>query len=816
MAIDPICGMTVSEDSEIRADRDGETYYFCCEHCRQQFLNPVSISAPGQPQLVMLRPPCCHGDGATSVDPSQIQSAYYCPMCEGIESDEPGECPKCGMALESTQGPKFDRSIIYTCPMHPEVIQDQPGDCSVCGMALEPQWADEPGEETDPELQMLTRRFWLSVALCIPLVFLAMTPMMGLSIDRWLGHSWFVVIQAALSTPVVVWAGWPFFVRAWRSMITFNLNMFTLIGIGTGSAFLYSMVATLVPEVLPEAFKMDGQVEVYFEAAAVIITLVLLGQVLELKSRHRTGSAIRELLALAPPSARVIQGDQERNVAVSEVRQGDRIRVRPGEQIPVDGHLLDGESHVDESMITGEPLPVEKLPGDALIGGTVNQTGSFLMSAEEVGENSVLAKIVQRVAEAQRSRAPIQRIADRVAGYFVPAVLLASILTFVIWAVLQPEQPAFAWALVNAVAVLIIACPCALGLATPMSIMVGMGRGARDGVLIKNAEVLELLEKVDTVVVDKTGTLTEGRPTLSDLFPLNAWNSDEVLAYAAAVESNSEHPLAHSVVRAAKDRGLTLGECLEFQSTTGQGVQGRVGGVRVRLGKLGSLHSPEWKSPEVLAKIHDLVSDQALSLIYVEINDQPAGVLSIADSIKSSASVAIEAFHQMGLHVVMLTGDHEAAARHVAGQLHIDDYASEMTPDTKHSKILELKNQGHCVAMVGDGINDAPALAEAQVGIAMGTGTDVAIESASVTLLQGDMRGLVKAIRLSRLTMTNIRQNLFFAFIYNAAGIPIAAGALYPISEHLLLNPMLAAAAMSFSSVSVISNALRLRAISLD
>ena len=816
MAIDPICGMTVSEDSEIRAERDGETFYFCCEHCRQQFLNPVSISAPGQPQLVMIRPSCCHGDGAPSVDPTKIKSAYYCPMCEGVESDEPSECPKCGMALESTQGPKLDRNTIYTCPMHPEVIQDQSGDCPVCGMALEPQWANEPRDETDPELQMLTHRFWVSVALCTPLLLLAMAPMIGLRVDRWLGHSWFVAIQAALSTPVVLWAGWPFFVRAWRSIITVNLNMFTLIGIGTGSAFLYSTVAALLPGILPAAFKMNGQAEVYFEAAAVIVTLVLLGQVLELKSRHRTGSAIRELLALAPPSARVIQGDQERNLAVNEVRQGDRIRVRPGEQIPVDGLLIEGESHVDESMITGEPLPVEKRPNDNLIGGTVNQTGSFLMSAEEVGENSVLARIVQRVAESQRSRAPIQRVADRVAGYFVPAVLLASVLTFIAWAVLQPEQPALAWALVNAVAVLIIACPCALGLATPMSIMVGMGRGARDGVLIKNAEVLELLEKVDTIVVDKTGTLTEGQPNLSRLFPLGQWDSDELLALAAAVETHSEHPLAQSVVRAAKNRGLNVGICLEFQSNTGQGVQGRVGGDLVRLGKLQSLHSPEWQTSEALVKIHETIGDQALSLIYMEINDQPAGVLAIADSIKSSAAPTIEALHHMGLNVVMLTGDHDVAARHVAGQLRIDDYASNMTPETKHSKMIELKNQGRCVAMVGDGINDAPALAEAQVGIAMGTGTDVAIETASVTLLQGDMRGLVKAIRLSRFTMKNIRQNLFFAFIYNAAGIPIAAGVLYPISENLLLNPMLAAAAMSFSSVSVISNALRLRAISLD
>ena len=561
---------------------------------------------------------------------------------------------------------------------------------------------------------------------------------------------------------------------------------------------------------------MNGEVEVYFEAASVIITLVLLGQVLELKSRHRTGDAIRQLLDLVPAAACLVQDGQERIVALRDVQRSDLLRVRPGERVPVDGRLQEGTSHVDESMITGEPLPVTKQVGDEVIGGTLNQTGSFLLKAEEVGETSVLAKIVQRVAEAQRSRAPIQRIADQVSGYFVPVVILISIMTFLVWAIVQPEQPALAWALVNAVAVLIIACPCALGLATPMSITVGMGRGARDGVLIKNAEMLELLEKVDTVVVDKTGTLTEGQPTLSQICSFDEWKLDDLVTFAAAVESHSEHPLAQAVTRAATDRDLSLPQCLDFQSMTGQGVQGKVGEHLVRLGRLEFMDSEAWRNQETSTKLELFLSRNALSLIHIEINGEPAGVFSVADPLKSSTIQAIQSLHHLGIPVIMLTGDHHAAAEHVAQELEIKDFSASMTPESKHARVAELKRHGHYVAMAGDGINDAPALAEAQVGIAMGTGTDIAIESSDVTLLQGDLRGLAKAIRLSRTTMRNIRQNLVFAFLYNAIGIPIAAGVLYPLSDNLLLNPMLAAAAMSLSSVSVICNALRLRAISLD
>ena len=817
MAIDPICGMTVSEDSEYRAERDGQIFYFCCPRCREQFLNPslTQIGNPGQPQLVTI-PACCHGEGEASVDPSQIQSDFYCPMCEGVESDSPGECPICGMALEPTRAPTLDRKIIYTCSTHPAVVQNEPGECPECGRPLEPQWAASEELESDPELRMLTSRLWVSALLCLPIVILSMGPMLGIPIKDWLNSGVSLAVQAVLGTMVVAWVGWPFHVRAWRSLVTRKLNMFTLIGIGTIAAFLYSLLATLTPGILPDAFKVNGEVEVYFEAASVIITLVLLGQVLELKSRHRTGDAIRQLLDLVPAAACLVQGGQERIVALRDVQRSDLLRVRPGERVPVDGRLQEGTSHVDESMITGESMPVTKQVGDEVIGGTLNQTGSFLLKAEEVGETSVLAKIVQRVAEAQRSRAPIQRIADQVSGYFVPVVILISIMTFLVWAIVQPEQPALAWALVNAVAVLIIACPCALGLATPMSITVGMGRGARDGVLIKNAEMLELLEKVDTVVVDKTGTLTEGQPTLSQICSLGEWKLDDLVTVAAAVESHSEHPLAQAVTRAANERDLSVPQCLDFQSMTGQGVQGKVGGHLVRLGRLEFMDSEAWRSQETSTKLELFRSRNALSLIHIEINGEPAGVLSVADPLKSSTVQAIQSLHHLGIPVIMLTGDHHAVADHVAQELEIKDFSASMTPESKHARVAELKRHGHCVAMAGDGINDAPALAEAQVGIAMGTGTDIAIESSDVTLLQGDLRGLAKAIRLSRTTMRNIRQNLVFAFLYNAIGIPIAAGVLYPLSDNLLLNPMLAAAAMSLSSVSVICNALRLRAISLD
>jgi Cu+-exporting ATPase len=735
-------------------------------------------------------------------------------MCEGVESDRPENCPKCGMALEPAQPSALSAKVIYTCPMHPEVQQDHPGSCPKCGMALEPKTIASV-EEADPELANMTLRFWVSTALTVPVFLLAMLPMLGIHVDHLLGgavHTW---LQLVLATPVVLWGGWPFFERGFRSIVTWNLNMFTLIAIGTGAAYLYSLVATLLPGVIPESFKHQGRVEVYFEAAAVIVTLVLLGQVLELRARRRTSSAIRELLSLAPPLARIVKDGQEREVPLEEVQQGDILRVRPGEKIPVDGKLTEGKSSVDESMITGEPLPVEKQAGDAVIGGTVNQTGSFLMVAEKVGQETVLARIVNMVAEAQRSRAPIQKLADQVSGYFVPAVVLVAIVTFLVWAIAQPEQPALAYALVNAVAVLIIACPCALGLATPMSIMVGVGRGAREGVLIKDAAVLETLEKIDTVVVDKTGTLTEGRPKLIECVPAEGWREEELLRLAAAVEHASEHPLARAIVEGVKARGIELAAASEFQSITGGGVAAVVENRRVLIGNRALLVERGAAGLGALDQRAGELQRQGQTVMFVAVAGNFAGLLAVADPIKESTPEAMLSLHELGLKVIMLTGDNEHTARAVAEKLGIDRFEAGVKPEDKHRRIKALRGEGRKVAMAGDGINDAPALAAADVGIAMGTGTDVAIESAGVTLVKGDLRGIVRAIQLSRRTMQNIRQNLFFAFVYNVLGVPIAAGVLYPISPHLLLNPMIAAAAMSFSSVSVIANALRLRTIRL-
>jgi Cu+-exporting ATPase len=718
------------------------------------------------------------------------------------------------MALEPAQPSALSAKVIYTCPMHPEVQQDHPGSCPKCGMALEPKTIASV-EEADPELANMTLRFWVSTALTVPVFLLAMLPMLGIHVDHLLGgavHTW---LQLVLATPVVLWGGWPFFERGFRSIVTWNLNMFTLIAIGTGAAYLYSLVATLLPGVIPESFKHQGRVEVYFEAAAVIVTLVLLGQVLELRARRRTSSAIRELLSLAPPLARIVKDGQEREVPLEEVQQGDILRVRPGEKIPVDGKLTEGKSSVDESMITGEPLPVEKQAGDAVIGGTVNQTGSFLMVAEKVGQETVLARIVNMVAEAQRSRAPIQKLADQVSGYFVPAVVLVAIVTFLVWAIAQPEQPALAYALVNAVAVLIIACPCALGLATPMSIMVGVGRGAREGVLIKDAAVLETLEKIDTVVVDKTGTLTEGRPKLIECVPAEGWREEELLRLAAAVEHASEHPLARAIVEGVKARGIELAAASEFQSITGGGVAAVVENRRVLIGNRALLVERGAAGLGALDQRAGELQRQGQTVMFVAVAGNFAGLLAVADPIKESTPEAMLSLHELGLKVIMLTGDNEHTARAVAEKLGIDRFEAGVKPEDKHRRIKALRGEGRKVAMAGDGINDAPALAAADVGIAMGTGTDVAIESAGVTLVKGDLRGIVRAIQLSRRTMQNIRQNLFFAFVYNVLGVPIAAGVLYPISPHLLLNPMIAAAAMSFSSVSVIANALRLRTIRL-
>ncbi|MEI6658922.1 MAG: copper-translocating P-type ATPase, partial [Planctomycetota bacterium] len=621
--------------------------------------------------------------------------------------------------------------------------------------------------------------------------------------------------QLALATPVVLWAGWPFFERGFRSIVTGHLNMFTLIAIGTGAAYLYSLVAVLFPAVIPHQFRHDGGVPMYFEAAAVIITLVLLGQLLELRARQRTGAAIRELLSLAPPVARVVRDGEEREVPLDEVHQADVLRVRPGDKIPVDGRLTEGGSSVEESMITGEPMPVEKRVGDAVIGGTLNQTGSFLMVADKVGQDTVLSRIIGMVADAQRSRAPIQKVADAVAGYFVPAVLAIAVITFLVWAIAAPEQPPLAWAFVNAVAVLIIACPCALGLATPMSIMVGIGRGAREGVLVKNAEVLERLEKVDTVVVDKTGTLTAGRPTLTECLPAGSISEADLLRLAAGVEQNSEHPLARAIVAGATARSMAVPAVANFDSVTGGGARGNVEGRAVLVGKRA------WLAEEGVADLAALddrataLQQQGRTVMHVAVDGQFTGLIAVSDPIKDSTPEAVRSLHDLGLRIIMLTGDSEQTARTVAAGLGIDEFRAGVKPEGKHELVRALQAEGRTVAMAGDGINDAPALAAADVGIAMGTGSDAAIESAGVTLVKGDLRGIVKAIDLSRHTMRNIRQNLFFALIYNALGVPIAAGVLYPISSHLLLNPMIAAAAMSLSSVSVVANALRLRTMKM-
>ncbi|MEZ5940244.1 MAG: heavy metal translocating P-type ATPase [Planctomycetaceae bacterium] len=822
MQKDPVCGMLVDEATAIRAEIDGTAIYFCSNRCRDTYLKDntahiatTSVSRKaGDSNTSGGASPCCSTSMETALSASKPANGYYCPTCPEVLSEQPGNCPKCGMALEPVLTNARKQRRIYTCPMHPEIEQDGPGTCPKCGMELEPKYLDVE-EVDDSELLSMTLRFWVGVALSVPVFLLAMLPMVQVPIDEWLGQTVHTWLQLILSTPVVLWAGWPFFVRGFRSVATWNLNMFTLIAIGTGAAYLYSLFVVLFPGFLPDDLKVNGHVEVYFEAAAVIITLVLLGQVLELRARRRTGSAIRELMSLAPPTARVVRDGEEQEVPLDEVRGGDTLRVRPGEKIPVDGTLMEGRSSVDESMITGESVPLQKQPGDDVIGGTVNQTGSFLMKAEKVGDDTVLSQIVNMVADAQRSRAPIQRIADVVAGYFVPAVVAVAILTFIVWAVFRPKEPALAWALVNAVAVLIIACPCALGLATPMSIMVGVGRGAKEGVLIKDAEVLETLEKIDTLVVDKTGTLTQGRPKLTECIPVVSLSDDDLLRMAASIEQQSEHPLARAIVEGAKDRKLELSPVDDFDSVTGGGVHGTVDGKKLLIGKRSLLEENGIGQLSAQNDRADELQREGRTVMYVAIDGTFAGLIAVSDPIKESTPEAVRTLHALGLRIIMLTGDNEKTARTVAETLGIDEFEAGVLPEDKHERIKALKADGRTVAMAGDGINDAPALAEADVGIAMGTGTDVAIQSAGVTLVKGDLRGIVKAIKLSRRTMQNIRQNLFFAFIYNALGVPIAAGILYPVMG-LLLNPMLAAAAMSFSSVSVIANALRLRTTRLN
>ena len=699
--------------------------------------------------------------------------------------------------------------VIYTCSMHPEVQQDHPGNCPKCGMTLDLKTTSAI-EEDNHELTDMTRRLWIGAALALPVFLLAMAHLIpALGHENWIMGDASRWIQFILATPVVLWAGWPFFERGWNSIVTRHLNMFTLIAIGVGTAYLFSVVVMIVPGAFPTSLAPDGKVGIYFEAAAVIVLLVLLGQVLEMRARSKTGSAIRALLNLAPKTARVVQDGAERDVPLESVQAGAKLRVRPGEKIPVDGVLLDGKTSVDESMISGEPIPVEKNSGDKVTGGTLNTTGSFLMQAEHVGSETVLARIVKMVADAQRSRAPIQALADKVSGWFVPAVLACAVLTFIVWALVGP-QPRFAHAIVNAVAVLIIACPCALGLATPMSVMVGIGRGAQAGVLIRNAEAMEVMEKVTTVVVDKTGTLTEGKPRLTQVIPANGVSADDLLLTAASVEQNSEHPLAAAMVRGAKDRNVKLHPVTDFNSITGGGVVGKLGGREIAVGKLKFLQDRHVTDLEGIEPKATVLQAEGQTAMFVAINGKAAGIITVSDPIKTSTPEAIAQLHKLGLKIIMLTGDNERTATAVAKTLGLDEVVAGVEPKDKHERILQLRQRGQIVAMAGDGINDAPALAAANVGIAMGTGTDVAMESAGITLVKGDLLGIAKAITLSRSMMRNIRQNLFFAFAYNVLGIPLAAGLLYPFFGWLL-SPIIAGAAMSLSSVSVIANALRLR-----
>jgi P-type Cu+ transporter len=803
--IDPICGMSVDQASAAgHVNFEGQDYYFCSQHCVRKFqANPQQyVAESANPRT---KPPA---------DAGPSDAIYTCPMDPEVRQKGPGICRKCGMALEPEQVALPGTKTDYVCPMHPEILRDEPGSCPICGMALEPR-VTTLEEQPDPELIDMTRRFWICAALTLPLLVLAMGEMAGLRLHELLPRSVLNWGQLALATPVVLWGGWPFFVRGWRSIVNRHLNMFTLIAIGTGAAYCFSFAAVVAPGIFPESFRSHGgSVDLYFEAAAVIVTLVLLGQVLELRARHQTGGAIRSLLKLVPTRAVLVQHDgTEREIPLQDVKPGDRLRVRPGEKVPVDGKVVDGATFVDESMITGEPVPVEKRPGDRVIGASVNGTGSMVIVAERVGSDTLFARIVSMVSQAQRSRAPIQRLADVVASWFVPAVLVTAVLTFGVWLWLGPE-PSLAYAIVNAVAVLIIACPCALGLATPMSIMVGVGRGASAGVLVKNAEALEVMEKVDTLVVDKTGTLTEGRPMLQAVEPWNGIEADECLRLAASVESQSEHPLARAIVAGARQRGIPLTTASDFASLTGKGIQGTVSGRRVAVGSERILEDSGASLPAEAREQADKLRSQGQTVMFVRIDGQFAGLIGVADPIKESTREALQQLHEQGIRVVMLTGDSRRTAQYVGKELGIDEVEAEMLPEQKATKVQQLRDEGHTVAMAGDGINDAPALALAHVGIAMGTGTDVAMESAGITLVRGDLRGIARARNLSRRTMQNIRQNLFFAFIYNLLGVPIAAGVLYP-AFGLLLSPMIAGAAMSLSSVSVITNALRLRNVRL-
>ena len=809
---DPVCGMSVNPATARHIyEHAGKKYYFCCSGCVEKFKTNAQayLNRPASSGLVTLGMPSAPAPRPvliTRKPEAGSPPSYVCPMCPEVRETKPGACPSCGMALEPDV-PLASTRTEYTCPMHPEIVRPAPGSCPICGMALEPRTVTATVEE-NPELRDMTRRFLVGVILTMPLLAIAMGSMIWPEEFIQTEGTRLPWLEFALATPVVLWCGLPFFQRFWTSLVNRSPNMFTLIGLGTSVAYVYSVVATLAPGIFPDSLRrMGGYPDVYFEAAAAITTLVLLGQVMELRARSRTSTAIRALLDLSPKTARLINTDgSEKDISLDQVKPGDKLRVRPGEKVPVDGIVLEGRSSIDESMITGESIPVEKEPSSKVIGATINATGSFLMRAERVGSETLLARIVQLVGQAQRSRAPIQRLADRVAAWFVPAVVAVAAITFVAWFAFGP-QPRLAHALVNAVAVLIIACPCALGLATPMAIMVGTGRGAHAGVLIKNAEALETMEKVDTLVVDKTGTLTEGKPRVVGVVAQPPAVGNELLRVAASLEQASEHPLAAAVVQAANERNLKLSTVQEFQSVTGKGIVGVVDGHKVAVG-----------SPALMIAVGAMQSPVAFSslgpidatVLCLAIDGKYAGNLAVADQIKQSTPNALRDLRTQGLRVVMLTGDNKIVAAEIAKKLGITEFEAEVLPEGKLEVIRKLQQQGRVVAMAGDGVNDAPALAQANVGIAMGTGTDVAMESGGITLIKGDLTGILRARKLSQATMRNIRQNLFFAFFYNAIGVPIAAGVLYPFFG-ILLSPIFAAAAMSFSSVSVITNALRLR-----
>jgi len=832
LPVDPVCGMPVDPRWGDKARYAGHEYLFCCSHCRSQFvaeperylsarksvdgaLTPIggAFESAGGHARKMLDPVC-----GMTVDPDgELRSRHddtdyvFCSQrCLNRFEASPG---KFIAGVETAADiPPAPTGTIYTCPMHPEIRQDGPGSCPRCGMALEPLTDTGNHDEPSPELVDMTRRFWFSLALTAPLFSIAMGGMLpGQPLSGILSPRWQPWTELALATPVCLWAAWPFYQRAVASLVSRNLNMFTLIGLGVSVSYTYSLIATLFPGLFPASFRSDtGEVAVYFEAAAVIVTLILIGQVLELRARGRTGAAIRQLLGLAPKEARRIDDDgSETEVPLDQIRTGDRLRVRPGEKVPVDGIVLDGHSSIDESMVTGEPIPVEKIEGDRVVGATLNGTGSLVIRAEKVGADMLLSRIVAMVAEAQRSRAPIQKLADSVAGYFVPAVVLVAVVTFGLWTWIGPE-PRMAHGLINAVAVLIIACPCALGLATPMSIMVATGKGATSGILFRSAEAIEVMRQVTTLVVDKTGTLTEGRPRLVTIEASDGVSEEFLLRLVAGLEAASEHPLAAAIVRGAEDRGVEPARGVsDFRSLTGKGVVGQVDGRDVGLGN-SALMEEIGIEPGALSPSADGYRSEGQTVMFVAIDRRPAGLIGVADPIKATTPEAIRALHAEGIRIVMLTGDSRTTAHAVARQLSIDSVVAEVLPDGKAGVVKQFQSDGEIVAMAGDGINDAPALAQAHVGIAMGTGTDVAMESAGVTLVQGDLGAIVRARKLSRATMRNIRQNLFFAFVYNAIGVPVAAGVLYPFFG-MLLSPMLAAAAMSFSSLSVVSNALRLR-----